>query len=29
MLMRNYMTRVDYNQAGNVVVMEKARPEES
>ncbi|MBI3839209.1 MAG: ATP-binding protein [Planctomycetia bacterium] len=26
MLMRNYMTRVEYNLAGNVVVMEKSRP---
>jgi serine/threonine-protein kinase RsbW len=25
MLMRNYMTRVEYNVTGNVVVMEKAR----
>jgi serine/threonine-protein kinase RsbW len=25
MLMRNYMTRVEYNEAGNVVVMEKLR----
>ncbi len=25
MLMRNYMTRVEYNDAGNVVVMEKLR----
>src|SRR5262249_51998301 len=26
MLMRNYMTRVDYNAQGNVVTMEKLRP---
>lgn len=26
MLMRNFMNRVEYNQTGNVVTMEKARP---
>jgi serine/threonine-protein kinase RsbW len=26
MLMRNYMSRVEYNAAGNVVEMEKSRP---
>ena len=25
MLMRNYMNRVEYNKAGNIVVMEKER----
>ena len=25
LLMRNYMTRVEYNQTGNIVVMEKLR----
>ncbi len=29
MLMRNYMTRVEYSQRGNVVTMEKLRPSDS
>jgi serine/threonine-protein kinase RsbW len=28
MLMRNYMSRVEYNKKGNVVEMEKLRPHE-
>jgi serine/threonine-protein kinase RsbW len=29
MLMRNYMTRVEYSSRGNVVTMEKLRPDDS